>query len=82
MTPEQRFERLEQSIDAFRVEVDAFRVEVEKAHAGHEVRLRKLEELQAVLMEAQNDTWRAIGRLTENVDKFIRGRGSNGKEGW
>ena len=48
-------------------------VSVNLADVCAEELARKLEEMQIVLMESQNDTWRAVESLTKNVEKMIRG---------
>ena len=64
-----------------RIEINMERIEVEfeKNQHAHELRYQRLTEMQAVLMESQNDTWKAIDRLTANVEKLVRGRGPNGQ---
>ena|SRR2546427_12480954 len=52
---------------------DALTVQAEKSQHDFDLRIQKLTEFQVVLMESQNDTWRALTRLSENVDKLIRG---------
>lgn len=86
MTSEERFvrietnlERLEKSLDAFRGEVDTFRVWVEKSQHDHELRIQRLTEFQIVLMESQNDSWRALKTLSDNIEKLIQLRGPNGQ---
>ena len=88
MTPEERFDRIESNLeraterlDRLTQRMDAFDVEFEKSQHAADLRYTQLVNMQTVLMESQNDTWRAIDRLTENVDKLIRGRGPNGHEG-
>jgi len=73
MTPEERFDRIETNMERLEVWL-------EKALHEHDQRIRKLEEMQIVLMESQNDTWRAVESLTKNVEKMIRGPRPNGQD--
>lgn len=81
MTPEERFTRIEANLGRFDERMDRMEVWLEKALHEHDIRIRKLVEMQTVLMESQNVTWLAITKLTENIEKLVRGRGTNGHEG-
>ena len=80
MTPEERLTRIEQNLDAFGTRVETFSVWVEKAREDHEkgrhaqqLQIQRILEFQSMLMESQNQTWRALKTLSDNVEKLVRG---------
>ena len=72
MTPEERLTRIEANMERLEVWI-------EKALYQHDSRIQRLAEFQAVLMESQNDTWRALKTLSDNIEKLIQLRGPNGQ---
>ena len=76
---QERFDRFDKAMEALRQRQDQFEVTLELHHQEAHVRLKKLEEMQIVLMDAQNSTWAAINALTVNITNLLRGRGSNGQ---
>jgi hypothetical protein len=78
MTPEERFERIERNLERLTERMDKFEVTLEVQRHEADLRWKKLEEMQIVLMDAQNSTWAAVNQLTANIDKLTRGRGPNG----
>ena len=81
MTPEERFERIEANLERITERMDRMEVFLETSLHEHDSRLRKLEDMQTVLMDAQNETWQMIRKQSENIDRLIRGRGPDGHEG-
>ena len=85
MTPEERFERIDDTLervsarlDRLTERMDKFEVTLEVQRHEADLRWKKLEDMQIVLMDAQNSTWAAVNQLTANIDKLTRGRGPNG----
>ena len=72
MTPEERLTRIEANMERLEVWI-------EKALHQHDSRIQRLGEFQAVLMESQSDTWRALKALSDNIEKLIQLRGPNGQ---
>ena len=71
---DERMDRIEMNLE--RLEADITRLE--QLQDAHDKRIQRLTEFQAVLMESQNDTWKALKTMSDNLDKLIRMRGTNG----
>ena len=78
MTPEERFVKIETMLEMLAERQSRADVEFEKTRHEHDLRIQRLTEFQAVLMESQSDTWRALKNLSDNVEKLIRFQGRNG----
>ena len=79
----ERFERIEttldrvgERLDRLTERTDKFEVTLELQNHGANERMKKMEEMQIVLMDAQNSTWAAVNTLTANIEKLLRGRAS------
>lgn len=77
MTPEveARFNRIETNLE--RMETDLSRLETSVERSQNQI--DRLTEFQAVLMESQNATFKALQTLSDNVQKLINLRGPNGQ---
>lgn len=89
MTPEQRWTRIENTLQALmevqarhETQIDKHSAQIEKQNAG----IRDLIVISRTLIESQKKTdgqikelHDAIKALAKNVDRFLRGRGSNGR---
>jgi len=80
MEDKDRMDRFDARLVTIGERLDRLTVEFEKNQHASELRFRKMEEMQLVLMDSQNRTWEAINRLTENIDRLSRGPGSNGHD--
>ena len=78
MTTEERFERIETNLLRLTERMDKFEVTLEVQNHSANERLKKLEEMQILLMDAQHSTWAAVNTLTANIEKLIRRRVPNG----
>jgi hypothetical protein len=78
MTPEERFAKIDETLERIAARQDKFEIEFELQRNEANLRLKKLEEMQIVLTDAQNSTWAAINQLTANIDKLTRGPRANG----
>jgi chromosome segregation ATPase len=86
MTPEERFQRIDETLervgkrlDDIAARQDKFEIELEiQNHAWNE-RFNQLWKAHSALMDAQNTAWAAINQLTANIERLMRGPGSNGK---
>ena len=73
-------------VDALTTRVDALTANQEKQNAGirdliivSRTVLESQQQIGAQFEQLRDATFRAIDRLTENIDRFIRGRGPNGQ---
>jgi hypothetical protein len=65
----ERFARIEMLLEHIAERQDRFEIEFEQSRHAFDLRFQRLTEMQSVLMESQNDTWKALDRLTKGFQK-------------